>query len=245
MRVPLLVPLLAAATAAAAAPAAPAPCFAMLDGDTPLETPCYAVLFEDGEGLEVRQYTGGATLVTDAQPGNSSYDSALTETATFVILYFTGEANEQGENLLASRTVPLFLSTPTASNGGAFVGGMAIAPSTWPANTSFPTPTYGNQLTPLNATVASLHAQFPQAPGEADFEGVCAELAARLKVVGGWRVLPASPFTPTHARYYSENKGNTLPWEGECWMGVRPHASDSDEVEPEKAARARPVGTRA
>ena len=198
--------------------ASSAPCYGKLDGDTTFETPCYTVEADDGRGLEVRTFAGDATLVTFPAASSLNYGQALTETADLVICYFTGECNENATNALDARTVPLTLRTPNNPNNF-YEGAMALAPSKWPHTSAFPVATYGDVLKNLNGTIASLSGHFPQAPAEADFDALCAELKKGVSALG-YRVLQRSHFTPTHARYYSQSKSNDLPWDAECWVGV-------------------------
>jgi hypothetical protein len=195
-----------------------APCFGKLDGDTIFETPCTSILADDGRGMQVREFSGDATLVTYAAPPSYSYDEGLQDTADLIICYFTGECNENATNLLDARTVPLTLR-PSTKSFNFYEGGMAIAPSKWPRNASFPVATYGDMLGNLNGTIGVLVGHFPQVPTEANFDSLCSELAKGLPALG-FRVLPHSHFSPTHARYYSQNKANDLPWDAECWLGV-------------------------
>ena len=219
--------LAAAVAFTLAAVAVSAPCFGKLDGDTIFETPCTSILADDGRGMQVREFSGDVTLVTYAAPSSYSYDQALQDTADLVICYFTGECNENGTSLLDARTVPLTLR-PSTKSFNFFEGVMAIAPSKWPRNASFPVPTYGDMLEILNGTIGVLVGNFPEVPTEADFDSLCSELAKGLPALG-FRVLPRSRFSPTHARYYSQNKANDLPWEAECWLGVA-HAREEEAM---------------
>ena len=98
---------------------------------------------------------------------------------------------------------------------------MALAASKFNVSyPDFPIASYGDVLTPLVGTIGSISGQFPQAPAEADFDALCSELAKALPALG-YRVLQRSHFSPTHARYYGQQKTNDLPWEAECWLGVQ------------------------
>lgn len=222
----LLTTLLAFALAALAVGA---PCYRMLDGDTVFETPCTTVLADDGRGMQVREFAGDATLVTFSTPSSFTYEQGLTETADLVICYFTGECNLNSTSLVNARTVPLTLRPPTKSFS-LYEGGMAVAPSKWPRTANFPVASYGDALVNLNGTIGALVGHFSAVPTEADFDALCSELAKGLPTLG-YRVLTRSHFSPTHARYYSENKANDLPWDAECWLGVA-KSSEVEEAAP-------------
>ena len=183
-------------------------------------------------GLSLREYPaaaarGGVTLVTyNASAAITIYQEALTEVSFYVIEYFVGPANARNESLLASRTVPLALRPPTPQHNE-WLGFMALAPSEWPAGKTPPAATYGAQLLPLGMSgpkagpvlLAVQRATSSGSPQPSDFDALCAKLAAGIKAqLPGYELDATSPFTPTHARYYSYMWLG--PYDYECWSGV-------------------------
>lgn len=219
MRLLALVFAAAASAASAGALAAPTPCFGSLNG-APFETVCYRLLANASGGLlTVREYAGAdadARLVTFAAPATvTTYQEALLMTAFYVIDYFTNHS------LLSSRTVPITLRPPTSAQNSDWIGQMALAPSKWPPAAKPPAPDAPTALVPRGRlTLASLRATFQQSPQPSDFDDLCKRLRAAVPTeLPAWTVDEASPVSPTHARYFSEDF--TGPWECECWVGVK------------------------
>ena len=223
--------LVAAAAAAGGAVAAAAPCYGRLNGE-PFEEVCYTLLHNGTGGLQLREYAPGvgaaATLVTHS--GSSAitvYQEALEQTSFYVIDYYVG-GNAANTSLLSSRTVPLALRPPSAANPG-WLAFMALAPSLWPSGKAPPKPLYDTALEPLGGGGAgepvllavqriSSDNGSPQ-PLPDEFDALCDELRNGVTTqLPGYKVDDASPFTPTHARYYGENFEGTF--EFECWLGV-------------------------
>ena len=204
--------------AAAGASASAKPCFDTLDGK-PFETVCYKVLANaSGGALTVRAYEGAnaeARLVSSAAPASiTTYQEALMLTAFYVIYYYTNHT------LAASRTVPLTLRPPSASNAE-WLGQMALAPSAWPPASQPPAPLAPTELVPRGrVTLAALRVTFQESPQPSDFDDLCDRLRAGVQSeLVGWAVDEASPITPTHARFFGEESFG--PWESECWVGVK------------------------
>ena len=218
---------------AAAAPPA-APCYGRLNATFRFEEPCFEVLHNGTGGLSLREYPaaeaarGGVSLVAyNASASITTYQEALEMTGYYVIEYFVGPGNARNESLLASRTVPLALRPPTPEHNE-WLGWMALAPSKWPAGKTPPAPTYGIELLPLGMgaaaadplLVAVLRVSSSESPQPSDFDAACAKLEAGVAAqLPGYAVSKASPFTPTHARYfgYEFYEG---PFDFECWVGV-------------------------
>ena len=220
----------AAAATAAAAPAAP-PCFGILNSTFAFEEACYTVLHSGTGGLSLREYpaaaaSGGVTLVAyNASASITVYQEALEMTGYYVIEYFVGPVNARNESLLSSRTVPLLLRPPTPEHDS-WLGFMALAPSKWPAGRKPPAALYDAELLPLGMggagplLLAVQRTTSNFSPQPSDFDALCAKLAAGIKKqLPGYEADPASPFSPTHARYFGfEWVG---PFDMECWMGVK------------------------
>ena len=221
----------AAAASAAAAPAA-APCFGLLNSTFRFEEACYTVLHNGTGGLSLREYpaaaaSGGVTLVAyNASAAITVYQEALEMTGFYVIEYFVGPVNARNESLLSSRTVPLALRPPTPEHDS-WLGFMALAPSKWPAGRKPPAALDDAELLPLGMggaagplLLAVQRATSDSPPQPSDFDALCAKLAAGIKKqLPGYEADPASPFSPTHARYFGfEWVG---PFDMECWMGVK------------------------
>ena len=145
------------------------------------------------------------------------------ETSFYVLEYFIGPGNALNKSLLSSRTVPLTLRPPSAANP-AWRGAMALAPSLWPAGKTPPQPAYGVELLPFGGKrpvlLAVQRASTSQSPQPSDFDALCAGLrAAVASQLPAYAVDEASPFTPTHARYFGfEFYGEAFEYE--CWLGV-------------------------
>jgi len=208
-----------------------APCFGRLNETYAFEEVCYDVLFNGTGGLELREYAAGAgsaaTLVTyNASSAITTYQEALEMASFYVIEYFVGPGNALNTSLLSSRTVPLALRPPSALNPS-WRASMALAPSLWPAGSRPPAPAYGVELAPLGGRggrqavrLASMRAETNESPQPADFDVLCAALRAAVAAqLPRYAVDEASPFTPTHARYFGfEFYGDK--YEYECWVGV-------------------------
>jgi hypothetical protein len=213
----LLFALVAVPAAAALAPTKP-PCLDTLNA-LPFETVCHKTLANASGGLlTVRAYAGAsaqAFAASYAAPATITvYQEALMMTAFYVIDYFTNRS------LTDARTVPLTLRPPTPTHNE-WVGQMALAPSKWPPGSKPPPPPYApTRVAPLgDVTLAALRATMQSSPQPSDFDALCARLRAAVpKELPAWRVDEASPVSPTHARYYSQEWEG--PWLVECWVGV-------------------------
>jgi len=202
-----------------------APCYGRLNDTYKFEEVCYKQLFNGTDGFSLREYASGATLVSyDASDAITVYQEALMETSFYVIEYFIGPGNALNKSLLSSRTVPLALRPPSAANP-TWRGTMALAPSLWPAGKTPPKPAYGVELLPLGGKrpvlLAVQRASTSQSPQPSDFDALCAGLrAAVASQLPAYAVDDASPFTPTHARYFGfEFFGQNYDYE--CWLGVK------------------------
>jgi hypothetical protein len=206
-----------------AAAAAASRCTDTFNDGQLFETVCYTLLVNASGGLSLRLYSGAnadAMLVTtNASSSITTYQEALELTAFSILTYFS-------ENKLdASRTVPLTLRPPTAAHDE-WLAWMALAPSRWPPG-SKPPPGGNVEVTiePLgggkgNVTLAALRVASEQSPQPSDFDALCAKLKLAVgKQLPGWSVDNASPFSPTHARYYGQMYTGS-PWVIECWVGV-------------------------
>lgn len=215
-----------------ASAAAAAPCFGRLNETFPFEEVCYETIVNGTDGLELREYAAGAgaaaTLVTfNASSAITTYQEALELTSFYVIDYFIGPGNALNKSLLSSRTVPLSLRPPSAANPS-WRAAMALAPSHWPAGKTPPKPGYGIELLPLGSgggkqavRLAVQRASSSQSPQPADFDALCARLRAAVAAqLPAYAVDDASPFSPTHARYFGFEYFGDL-YEFECWMGVK------------------------
>jgi hypothetical protein len=211
--------LLFALVAAAAALAPTKPCLDTLNAQ-PFETVCHKTLANASGGLlTVRAYAGAsaqAFSVTSAASGAVTvYQEALELTTFGVLDYFTNRSST-----LSARTVPLTLRPPTPAHNE-WVGQMALAPSKWPPGSKPPPPPYApTRVAPLgDVTLAALRATMQSSPQPSDFDALCARLRAAVpKELPAWRVDEASPVSPTHARYFSQEWEG--PWLVECWVGV-------------------------
>ena len=217
------------ALCAVAGAAAAAPCFGRLNETYVFGEVCYVSLFNGTGGLSLREYAVGAgaaaTLVSfNASDSITTYQEALELTSYYVIEYFVGNGNAQNKSLLSSRTVPLALRPPSAAHP-TWRATMALAPSHWPAGKAPPKPSYGIELQPVGGKQAVLlavqRAATAQSPQPADFDAVCASLRAAVKKqLPKYAVDDASPFSPTHARYFGFEYDGGL-FEHECWLGVK------------------------
>ena len=141
-----------------------------------------------------------------------------------------GPGNADQAPLLAQRTVPIALRPPNKYNSNLWAATMAIAPSQLPPGAVPVAPAPRDPLAVTldhvggaagaTVTLAVQHNFLSLPPGQADFEALCDMLEANLaSELPGWAVDPHSRYTPTHARYYSQQfKGPQ--WEMECWLGV-------------------------
>jgi hypothetical protein len=203
--------------------AAAAPCYGRLNETIPFEEVCYTVLKNGTDGLSLRKYgASGAAMLVEYQASSSItvYQEALTLTTFYVIEYFLGPGNVHNDSLLSARTVPLVLRPPTPAHNF-WVAHMALTPSRYPPATP-PAPYAPTTLRPLgeNTTLAVQRATLAQSPQPSDFDALCAKLSAGIKEqLPGWSVDTDSPYTPSHARYYSYYNYEG-PWTIECWMGV-------------------------
>ena len=210
------------------------PCYGQLDGTRPFETVCYKLLVNLSSGMSLREYANedaAANLVVfSAASTLQPYNFALNTTTSVLLLYFTGPGNELQQRLEQELTVPLVLRPPSAVHDK-WQTIMAIAPSQVPPG-SAPVPVNsalvpGEQCTLQllaggtdSLIIAVQRAVLAQLPQQADFVKLCAKLQLHLKTsLPGWRVDPASQFTPSHARYYSQAYEGPS-FEIECWMGV-------------------------
>lgn len=228
----LIVGAIISVAAGAAAAAAP-PCYGHLNHTYRFEEVCFSLLHNGTGGLSLRSYpaaaASGVTLVAyDASSAITTYQEALMLTAFYVLEFFNSTGNAAGENLEASRTVPILLRPPTPAHDG-WRGSMALAPSLWPAGGGKkpPAPKYGTALVPLGMgspagplLVAVQRATSDAVPQPADFDALCAKLEAAVKAqLPGYKVDAASPYTPSHARYYGYLFFEG-PFDYECWAGV-------------------------
>jgi len=202
-------------------------CYASLNNETQLETPCYNLLQQvqiTASGLaatlELREFVTDATLVTyNISSQVTTYQEALNFAGYYVIGYFIGPLNARNANLLSSRTVPLTLRPPTAQHNY-WAGAMALSPSLWPPGSNPPAGLYGIETLPFGRSVllASLHVQYPYTPQPSDYDALCANLEASVHLVRA-AVDVHNPFSPTHAYYYGREMLGPL-WDAECWYGV-------------------------
>ena len=181
-------------------------------------------------GLSLREYVGAsreATLVEFGISGTAAYQTALINSSASIFDFFTGEGNVKNESLLDARTVPLVLRPPTPSHNF-WMGHMALAPSRFPPGVAPPDPGLGGvSLTPLGVQGVAVTLAVQRVvqksvfPEPSDFDTLCAKLAAGIKAqLPGWAVDEASPYTPSHARFWTE-QFFAGPWTLECWMGVK------------------------
>ena len=205
-----------------------APCYGKLNFTFPFEEVCYKTVFNGTNGLSLREYDGAeleTTLITNnASSSITTYQEALTLTTFYVIEYLVGEFNVQNKSLLNARTVPLVLRPPTAENNE-WLSFMALAPSKFPPKSNPPKPTEhsGVVLKPLGSspvTLAVLRADLTQDPQPSDFDTLCKKLEAGVKSqLPAWKIDSSSPFTFSHARYYTEIFFGSY-WTCECWAAV-------------------------
>lgn len=221
--------LFCALVAAAVGLAEPKRCTDLLDNVTEFETLCYSMLSTDEDGLQIRLYnvTSHATAVsyTIAIPPAIVYQQAETEGAFFTLGYFVGYVNSKNQSLLNARTVPLMLRPPYNSNPNhdSWISSMVVAPSVFPTPAKLPRPTYNVSLSPVpeGLYLASQRITFQSTPQPADFNNTCAILYRKL-AKRGVEVDLASPYTPTHAVYYTRDLVEEQAYTFECWVGIKP-----------------------
>ena len=221
---------MAKATPGLAAP----PCYGRLNDTARFEEVCFTVLKNGTGGLSLREYRGASALATlvEYEVGSAAtvnYQEALINTTAAVIAYFAGEGNELNASLLAARTVPFVLRPPTPTHNF-WTSHLALAPSQFPpgGSPSPPDPVVGGvSLTPLGVQGVAVtlavqrKVQAPLFPEPSDFYALCAKLEAGIETqLPGWAVDEASPYTPAHARFWTEEFFSG-PWTLECWMGVK------------------------
>jgi hypothetical protein len=101
---------------------------------------------------------------------------------------------------------------------------MALAPSRFPSPASAPPPApgWGITLRPLgDVTLAVLHATLDSSPQPADFDALCSKVEAAVKAqLPAWAIDPESPYSPSHARFFSAEFYDG-PFDIECWWGVK------------------------
>jgi hypothetical protein len=195
---------------------AAAPCYGKLNYTFPFEEVCYQTIFNGTNGLSLREYSGAsleATLVTyNASASITTYQEALTLTTFYIIEYLIGGGNVQNKSLLEARTVPLVLRPPTTDNND-WLAFMALAPSKFPpkSHPPSPVPSYGVVLKPFGnkgstpVTLAVQRADLTQDPQPSDFDDLCKKIESGIKSqLPTWKIDAASPYTYSHARYYTE-----------------------------------------
>jgi hypothetical protein len=200
-----------------------AKCLGMLNSTFPFEEVCYQTLYNNSDGLSVRAYSGAdasAQLVSFNVSAAEIYQEALEMSTFYVISYFAGEGNKRNKSLTAARTVPLVLRPPTSEHN-LWTSHMALAPSHFPPGSKAPAPGWGITVSPLgDVTLAVLHGTLYQSPQPSDFDELCSTAAAAVKAqLPDWTIDPTSPFSPSHARYFSYEFYEG-PFDIECWWGL-------------------------
>lgn len=199
-------------------------CLGRLNLTFPFEEVCYDTIYNSSSGLMLRSYAGAnaaASLVSFNVSSTEIYQEALVMSTFYVISYFAGEGNKKNESLKAARTVPLVLRPPTRSHN-LWVSHMALAPSRFPPGSKAPAPGWDITLRPMgDVTLAVLHATVNLSPQPADFDALCSKVEAEVKEqLPAWTIDPDSPYSPSHARFFSYEFYDG-PFDIECWWGVK------------------------
>lgn len=208
-----------------------APCFGKLNYTFTFEEVCFKTIFYGTTGFALREYSGtalGSTLVTyNASASITTYQEALMLTTFYVFEYFTGGGNALNKSLINARTVPLLLRPPTPQNNE-WLATMALSPSKYPSKSNPPVPIPGPSGVILKTIsdgsapiqIAVQRADLTQDPQPSDFDTLCSQLQANVKVqLPNWKIDETSEYTYSHARYYTEIFFGSY-WTCECWARV-------------------------